>query len=229
MSKYLKLFQTHSQYVSFANGNFDKPNVSYCLDVEDVHYNPFHNYSLDYLTFVALESGTFTFNSNDNTATINYSLDNGNTWVELASGSSTPTITAGNKVLWKGELEVSGSGSFATSGNFSSSGTCDIEGNIMSIIAGDDFAQATEVVQKQFSRTFSVKVVNAKNLILPATTLADDCYYEMFGVTSYMLNEPQIPDSVVPLESRYCAGMFCGHNFTPNGRYSEAAYICNMH
>ena len=42
MGQYLKLFQTHSQYVSFLNTqDFIKPNVSYCLDrTDEVHYNP---------------------------------------------------------------------------------------------------------------------------------------------------------------------------------------------
>ena len=41
MGKYLKLFETHSEYNTYINGN-DKvlPNVSYCEDNNEVHYNP---------------------------------------------------------------------------------------------------------------------------------------------------------------------------------------------
>ena len=38
--KYLRLFDTHSDYTEFINTEIDKPNVSYCLDAKDVHFNP---------------------------------------------------------------------------------------------------------------------------------------------------------------------------------------------
>ena len=40
MAKYLKLFDTHAEYESFIQTDFDKPNVSYCKDNNEVHYNP---------------------------------------------------------------------------------------------------------------------------------------------------------------------------------------------
>lgn len=41
MGKYLKLFETHAEYESFIQTDYDKPNVSYCEDNNEVHYNPF--------------------------------------------------------------------------------------------------------------------------------------------------------------------------------------------
>ena len=41
MAKYLKLFDTHAEYEAFIQTDFDKPNVSYCKDNDDVHYNPY--------------------------------------------------------------------------------------------------------------------------------------------------------------------------------------------
>ena len=44
MATYLKLFETHTQYETFIGGGgntpFVKPNVSYCVQENDVHYNP---------------------------------------------------------------------------------------------------------------------------------------------------------------------------------------------
>ena len=40
MAKYLKLFDTHAEYESYIQTDFDKPNVSYCTDNNEVHYNP---------------------------------------------------------------------------------------------------------------------------------------------------------------------------------------------
>ena len=41
MGKYIKLFNTHSEYETYINGS-DKilPNVSYCEDNDEVHFNP---------------------------------------------------------------------------------------------------------------------------------------------------------------------------------------------
>ncbi len=42
MSKYLKRFSTHTEYETYINGDdVLKPNVSYCEDNNEVHYNPF--------------------------------------------------------------------------------------------------------------------------------------------------------------------------------------------
>ena len=43
MGDYLKLFETHAEYETYITGS-DKilPNVSYCVDNNDVHYNPYH-------------------------------------------------------------------------------------------------------------------------------------------------------------------------------------------
>ena len=42
MSKYLKLFETHAEYTAYSGGGGEMilPNVSHCIDVNDVHYNP---------------------------------------------------------------------------------------------------------------------------------------------------------------------------------------------
>ena len=40
MGKYLKLFENHTEYESFIQTDYDKPNVSYCEDNNGVHYNP---------------------------------------------------------------------------------------------------------------------------------------------------------------------------------------------
>ena len=61
MGKYLKLFDTHAKYLAFTKtSDFIKPNVSHCVQENEVHYNPYvHDYAEDYLTFVAKEDGAF--------------------------------------------------------------------------------------------------------------------------------------------------------------------------
>jgi hypothetical protein len=41
MAKYLKLFETTSEYEAYIQTDYDKPNVSHCEDQGGVYYNPF--------------------------------------------------------------------------------------------------------------------------------------------------------------------------------------------
>ena len=45
---YLKLFQTHEEYEAFVSGGtMMKPNVSHCVQENDVHYNPIEQLAYD--------------------------------------------------------------------------------------------------------------------------------------------------------------------------------------
>lgn len=148
------------------------------------------DYSKEYLTFKARESGTFTF-TGYNSNSLSYSVDNGLTWTALASGTASPTISAGNKIIWKGYCVPSTTHN-ATGGigNFSSTGTFDVKGNIMSLLYNDNFTNELDLSSytQAFYHLFkNSKAVNADNLILPATTIVKNCYEELFmGCTSLL-------------------------------------------
>lgn len=147
-----------------------------------------HDYSQDYLTFRALEDGTFKFSGNS----INYSLDSGVTWTELASDTDSPTVNSGDTILWKASLRASSKGI----GRFSSSGQFEVEGNIMSLKFGDNFSgQTTLNDNSSLKNLFSgcTSLTSAENLILPATTLiATMCYESMFWNCSNLTKAPKI-------------------------------------
>lgn len=206
MENYLKNFDKHSDYETFTqSSDFIRPNVSICIAEKDVHYNP-KDYSKKYLTFRALEDGTFSlgFSTND----LQYSIDYGTTWITLTAGTNTPTVTKGNKILWKA------SGLTPTSsvgiGTFSSTGKFDVEGNIMSLVEGDNFVGITTMSDYQFRFLFDgcTNLVNAKHLILPATTLAEECYDSMFRNCTSLTTAPELPATTLVT---YCYGsMFEG-------------------
>ena len=163
-----------------------------------------HNYSKDYLTFVALQDGTFKFSRN----AMQYSLDNGTTWTTLAANTSSPTVTTGNKIMWKQTgltpNSSNGIGTFSATGNFN------VQGNIMSLLYGDNFRNKTNLSGKDyvFRNLFNgnAKIVSAENLVLPATTLASYCYYSMFFGCTNMTTAPELPATTL---ANYCyAGMF---------------------
>ena len=168
---------------------------------------PTHDYSLDYLTFVATESGTFKFIGNS----INYSLDDGNTWTSLESDTNSPTVSAGNKILWKESLTPTSSNGI---GRFSSSGNFTVEGNAMSLLYGDNFVGQTDLSGKDYAfyRLFSgnTNVTSAENIILPATTLADNCYNGMFYNCKSLTTAPSLPATNLSGASSCYYSMFNG-------------------
>ena len=191
--KYITKFDNHSYYETFiASEDYITPNVSICVQQNEIHYNPYvHDYSQDYLTFEALEDGTFQF-----TNAINYSVDNGTTWTSLAANTATPIITSGIMIMWKAELTPSSSYPYGI-GTFSSTGNFNIEGNAMSILFGDNFIGQTDLTSKNraLQNLFSScsKLISAKNLSLHATTLADYCYVGMFNSCTNLTTAPQLP------------------------------------
>lgn len=229
MGKYLKLFSTHQEYESFIQTDeFVKPNVSYCEDQTDVvHYNPIpHDYSKDYLTFVAREDGTISFNiwksmGTDMITSISYSTDNGETWTTTANQNNKEEhlsidvdVNEGDKVMWKGiatqtgYLDEEDYGDYV--GSFFSS-TCefDAQGNVMSLLYGDDFKGETTIEEdftfcylfNDYDDNEECKLVNAENFVLPATTLANGCYYHMFYGCTSLTSAPELPATTL---ANYC-------------------------
>ena len=148
-------------------------------------------YENQYLTFEALENGTFTFTGTSSNS-LSYSLDDGTTWTALASGVASPTVTSGNKIMWKGITTPPNYGI----GKFSSSGRFNAYGNIMSITYGDNFEGQTDLTGKDyvFRNIFDgcTDLINAQNLVLPATTLANGCYMSMFLGCTNLVNVPEL-------------------------------------
>ena len=171
------------------------------MNENEVHYNPIpHDYSEDYLTFVAKESGTFTFTPS-NSNIISHSTDNGDTWTE---GNSV-AVNSGDKVMWKGTMTPV---DFSGIGTFSSTAEFDVQGNAMSLLFGDNYKGQTDLTGKNFAfyNLFNnnTKVTNAENLSLPATTLTNNCYNGMFYNCSSLTTAPELPATT--LEGSDCYG-----------------------
>ena len=117
MKRYIRVFDNHSDYENYLNsGDMLLPNVSHCVTQDDVHYNPFVDYSTQYFTIESLVDNNdirIIVNNNGNSSgwigPVSYSLDDGKTWTEYQSNQSglttyvVATVNAGEKVLFKGE------------------------------------------------------------------------------------------------------------------------------
>lgn len=165
---------------------------------EDCEYTPTHDYSLDYLTFRVTNGGTLRWMSNGSgyAKAIEYSINDGN-WTSITAGSSSYiTVATGDVVRFRG-TNTTYAGSKTNYAGFDSGGTAvfDIEGNIMSLIYGDNFVGQTAMTGTyNFCSIFKLsKVVSAENLILPATTLTNYCYRAMFSLCPSLVTPPALP------------------------------------
>ena len=158
-------------------------------------------YASDYLTITSLTNNNniYWINGGPSVAgyarTVYISTDGGTTWTSKLSQRnqvSIATLNTGDKLLIKG-THTEYYNSYAN--HFTSDYTVDLSGNIMSLIYGDNFVGQTELTaQNTFKGIFSgLRVVNAQNLVLPATTLADYCYNSMFSGCRSLTTAPELP------------------------------------
>ena len=216
MGKYIKYYDTHSEYDG-EKDLFDLPNVSWCEQEEDVHYTDEDFYRKQYLTFDIVSDGTLTWaiggTGNYLSCNIYYSINNGITWTEISpSNDAFLNVTQGQKILFKGNNSTycnSVYGNYNQGGyeytNHCFGGTAlfNAYGNIMSLINGDSFLvsntlSSTHTFEKLFKDS---KIVNAKNLILPALTLSSYCYADMFNDCKSLITVPVLPASIL---TQYC-------------------------
>lgn len=119
-----------------------------------------------------------------------YSRDSGNTWNSLPWGPSTATteVLAGESIWVKGTWQRD------TITPLGISGTYEFEGNVMSLMCGDN-AYANSKKAWNLSGMFSgmTGLTSAENLLIPATTLTESCYENMFMGCTNLATSPKLP------------------------------------
>ena len=210
--KYIKVFKKHTDYLNYIAEH--ECILAYCQDNIDIHFKNL-DYSKCYLTFKALESGTISLNipyklGTDYITSISYSTNDGITWTTITNKDNKSenlvidvNVNTGDNILWKGNATA-----FTLSSDddynafFSSTCRFDAKGNIMSLLYGDNFKNQTTLTESYiFYMLFydyqecekECLIVNAKNLILPATILSDGCYSGMFEDCTSLTTAPELP------------------------------------
>ena len=177
--------------------------------MENCIYTPVHDYSLDYLTFKVLTGGTIMWvaKGSNSTKEIEYSINDG-AWTSITSTTAGVSIT----VVQNDVVRVKGSNTRyceANKSNYSAfyEGTAlyNAEGNIMSLIYGDNFTgQTTLTAAWALSNVFNhSNVVSAENLVMPATTLTNDCYRATFANSPYLTLPPELPALTLSTDCYY--------------------------
>ena len=176
------------------------------------------DYSKEYLTIEAVSDATVLFykNSDNISRTIQYSK-NKRTWETISfvhplgdiTESSSVSLLAGEKLYLKGN-----NSSYAddTDGSYCRinihEGFGNIYGNIMSLIYSDNFYGKTVLdtpasFRQLFYTTYNNNIIDASNLILPATTLSKSCYYHMFNGCTSLTSAPELPATTL---ASHCYG-----------------------
>lgn len=165
------------------------------------------------LTFEILTAGNIVWKASNTSIarSIKYSLDNGTTWTTInatTAGVSIP-VSAGSIIQFKGTNSAYGNSSYFNSFN-ASTASFNVYGNIMSLINETNFKNLTS-----FSGTYNfyslfreTKMVDAENLILPATTLTNSCYRNMIAFCTSLTTAPELPATT--LDSSCYQNMFYG-------------------
>ena len=159
------------------------------------------DFSTEPLTFNILSAGTINWvaSRSDIAKTIEYKLNDGE-WTSITSNtsSSAPTITVNSddKIQFRGNNRQYGANYYSKYNSFGGSASFEIEGNIMSLIYGDNFKNNLTISSAYtFVELFSncTGLTSAENLILPATALTTYCYYDMFGGCTSLTTAPELP------------------------------------
>lgn len=182
--KHLKKFNSTEEKLAWLGGNDHvMPNVI-LLDGA-VGYNAM----LEPLYVEANEDLTVSFSLN----AIEYSLD-GTAWNSLPANTATPTINKGEKVYFRATgltpATTNGIGTFAISG------ACDIGGNVMSMIHGDNcWSNKTLPASYALCALFknATTIQSAAQLELPAESLTAYCYRDMFNGCTSLVDTPILP------------------------------------
>ena len=144
----------------------------------------------NYLTIEALEDNlTVTFTNN-----IEYGID-GKGWLKLKASSESQSISAGQTLSFRGEFTPDKSKGIGT---FTINKKCNLKGNCMSMLFGDNAANNFSLSGKNYAfyKLFynCSNIVNvSSNFLSAATTLAMGCYYNMFSRCTSLTTAPALP------------------------------------
>ena len=137
-----------------------------------------------------------------------YSLDNGQTWINFVNEETITLAKKGDKALLRGDNQVSGFSTFYRRVHFVMTGSISASGSVMSLIDGKGETKVIPKLSFCFEGLFLKCTSLTKAPALPATELAGECYYRMFEGCTSLKEAPALPATTLA-ESCY-ENMFKG-------------------
>lgn len=199
--RYIQRFGSAStEQAAIDAGRLGKPYVVYLEDEQRLDWN---SKNIDYagmpLTFEIISGGTINWKTFGEGKTIQYRL-NGGEWTDITSTKEGTIITVndGDKVQFRANNFNNYNGSY-----FLGTAMYNAYGNIMSLINPTNFQNLFELNgDYTFAHLFgggtterytNTGIIDASNLILPATGLTDHAYHGMFADCLNLVAAPALP------------------------------------
>lgn len=169
------------------------------------------DYSSRYLTIKANSAGNINWicGANATPLSIDYSKDNGTTWSSITAttaGSAIP-VNQGDVVLFKGnnsryQQRYQEASAYRNAFSITDCNV-EVEGNIMSMIYGDNFIGNYTLSDFSFTNLFfrCSGITTCENLILPSTAITISCYFQMFYECTSLTKAPELPAVVLQTHS----------------------------
>ena len=165
----------------------------------------------NYFRLTSLEDGnevSIVKKSSPADVTLEYSIDDGSSWIAYTIGTGI-YLNTNEFVLFRGDNSTFSQSSLKHY-NVTATMTFNASGNIMSLL--DKNCELISLSGKNFifNNLFKSnnKLVDASNLSLPATTLANSCYSNMFKGCTSLTSAPELPATT--LASNCYSNMFSG-------------------
>lgn len=205
--RYLKIFQTESDYNNNKN-NMDTPYVALIEKDNIIERIVFENVQYegikDYFTVEATDNGVDILLTEN---VLEYSIDDGKNWTTLPANVRSGSFNKGTKIRIKINNPSITAGGI---GKFEISKSCNIKGNIMSLLFGDDFEGQKDLTGMDYAFYDLFRgctaIHNAEGLILPAIRASKHCYNFMFCNCTSLKTPPTI--LATQLSDYSCQKMF---------------------
>lgn len=198
--RHLKKYDNEADIqAALKNGILGKPYVVLLsggtLDYDTMDVGP------DPLTFDILTDGYINWEASmspSDAKAIRYSL-NGGEWTEIISvdgGDCRIPVVAGDTLRFLGDNERYGNSESDVANRFANNtAEFNARGNIMSLVDSENFDTLTTVSPNAFNGLFenAMTLKDASGLVLPATTLVENCYKELFSSCVSLTAVPALP------------------------------------
>lgn len=174
-----------------------KDSITHLQDCKQVNVTktpePEPEYKDRYLTTIALEDGAMSLSQTEPFRNPTYYRINKGSWVQMPTATTAVNIQvqSGDVVEYKSNPVID---SYV---HISSNCAFDTYGNVMSLIYGDNFRDKVTISSTTYD--FSGLYINdtgltsAEHLILPATSLTQNCYKQMFAGCTSLTTAPALP------------------------------------
>ena len=127
------------------------------------------------------------------------SRDGGNNWTDYTIGTDI-TLNTGEEVSFRAKSDRTSAQSDQNYFYFIMKGKIEAWHNVMSLYRTNDFATYESVVGYAFSRLFMNCQSLTKAPALPATRLADSCYWDMFSNCRSLVKAPELPATALAVD-----------------------------